>query len=180
MKSILLIGAASAVTRLIEGQQISESIPNFYEETSGHSSHNKNMLPDRYTSRTDDRTMNHLIRYYGVQELGKCNDSKPKEGESSVEWNKPVNFVGEFPDCGKPIPGGKVWLNEVNAKKAATEAVRTYFGFTGDKLNNYVKENVEPAWKHFDVLNAGQIDIEQGPQFLRYVINSPEFTFGVQ
>ena len=78
--------------------------------------------------------MNHLIRYYGVQELGKCNDSKPKEGESPVEWNKPINFEGEFVDCGKPLPNSKVWFTKVNAKSAATEAVRTYFNFEGEKL----------------------------------------------
>ena len=181
MKSILFISAASAVTRLWEGQYKSESIPNYYEEESGHNGDLKHMVPTRYQSRTDDRTMNHIIRYYGVQELGKCNSDRASlENESPSDWKKPINFEGEFPGCGKPLANSKVWLTQANAKKAATEAVASYFQFTGDKLDKYVKENVDPAWEHFDVLKLGKIDVEQGPQYLRYVLNSPEFTFGVQ
>ena len=87
--------------------------------------------------------------------------------------------MGEFVNCGKPVENGLVWLTKEKAKEAATEAVKSYYQFTGDKLKKYVKENVDPAWEHFDVLKEGKIDVEQGPQFLRYVLNSQEFSFGI-
>ena len=55
--------------------------------------------------------MHHLIKYYGTQELGKCNkDKKTNEGESESDWRKPINFLGEFPNCGKPF--GPIFLNK--------------------------------------------------------------------
>jgi len=105
--------------------------------------------------------MHHLYRYYGTPELGKCNDKEPKEGESETDWTKPTHFVGEFVDCGKPT--GRVWLEKGNALKAAREAIETYFGFKGEKLEKYFKENVPEIWEHFDVNNEGKIDVERGP-----------------
>ena len=83
------------------------------------------------------------------------------EGESKDDWLKPVNFEGEFPGCGKPT--GRIWLDETNAKAAARQAVQGYYGFTGQKLDDYCKENVDSTFKHFDVLNEGKFEIERGP-----------------
>ena len=58
--------------------------------------------------------------------MGKCNkDKKPNEGESEDDWKKPINFLGEFPNCGKPF--GPFFLNKTNAIKAARETVENYY-----------------------------------------------------
>ena len=85
---------------------------------------------------------------------------------------------------------GVIWFQEwtilaffLRVKKeglaAGREAVRTYYQFEGKKLDDFCKENVDPAWEHFDVNKDGFIDMERGPQFLRFIIKNPEFSFGI-
>ena len=98
------------------------------------------MIPERYKGHGADRTMHHMIRYYGTPELGKCNTNQESlEGEHPHEWDKPTNFVGEFPDCGKPT--GKIWLTRKGAEAAARDAIETLMEFKGKKLEEYFNEN---------------------------------------
>ena len=71
--------------------------------------------------------MHHLIRYYGVKELGKCNqpEMKVEEGEDPHDWKKPTHFVGEWTSCGKPT--GRIFLEKKGAAAATREAIKSYF-----------------------------------------------------
>ena len=151
------------VNRLMETEIHGESIPDYYDSTSKHHGPNAEAIPERYKgtvvnpnlsalnsySPNGDATMNTLIRYYGSQELKKCNDKEAKDDESETDWKKPINFIGEFADCGKPT--GKVLLKKKEGLAAGREAVRTYYQFEGKKLDDFCKENVDPAWEHFDI-----------------------------
>ena len=89
-------------------------LPDYYDTTSLHNGPNAERIPEHFKGLNSDRTMHHMIRYYGEDELGKCNhDQKVLEGESKSNWEQPVNFVGEFPGCGKPT--GRVWLTKAKA-----------------------------------------------------------------
>ena len=130
----------------------SDIIPEYYDSASGHSGPKKDMIPARYQGIGDDRTMNHLIKYYGKQETYPCNQDKasmPGESPNSKDWDKPVNFEGEFVECGKPT--GKIWFEKDGARKAAAEAVTGFYGFKGEKLEAYLKTNADTAWEHADV-----------------------------
>ena len=169
MKAFLLLSVANCISinKIIETQNRSETIPDFYDEHSVHNGPKNESIPARFKDTTyhsdqypaggdvADRTMHHLIRYYGTPELVKCNQKEHEEveGESSSDWKKPVDFQGEWSNCGKPT--GKVFLTKANAEKAATEAVETYFDFKGKKLEDYCKENVPKVWEHFDVNKEG-------------------------
>ena len=48
-------------------------IPDYYDYTSGHDGPNAHTIPDRFKGANADRTMHHMIRYYGTPELHKCN-----------------------------------------------------------------------------------------------------------
>ena len=85
----------------------------------------------------------------------------PGESANSKDWDKPVNFEGEFVECGKPT--GKIWFEKDGARKAAAEAVTGFYGFKGEKLEAYLKTNADTAWEHADVNQEGKIDIERGP-----------------
>ena len=193
MKAFLLVSVANCISinKVIELENRSEVIPDFYDEHSVHNGPKGPEIPGRFKDTTyhgdqfpagsdvADRTMHHLIRYYGTPELVKCNKDHHEEveGESSTDWKKPVDFQGEWADCGQPT--GKV-LTKDNATKAAHEAVQSYFGFEGKKLEDYCKENVPKVWEHFDVNKEGKIEIERGPPFLRMIIGDPVFSFGIQ
>ena len=176
-----LIATVASVQKHKSGKGLDARIPDFYDEHSGHAGPRAHLIPERYKGNTADRTMHHVIRYYGSPELGKCNDGKPLEGEHETDWRMPTNFVGEFPDCGKPIPGGRMWLTRKGAEAAAKDAIDTFLEFKGPKLDAYMKENFETTWKQFDVLNEGKIDIEMASTFLRRLLGGdPELTFGLQ
>ena len=156
MKSFFLLTVeAVSLSRVWEGQHQSMTLPDYWDIESRHDGPDHEMIPDRYKDdHNADRTMHHLIRYYGTPELHQCNNQEASnEGESATDWDKPTNFVGEFVNCDEPT--GKVWLKEKGAKDAGREAVRSYFGYEGKKLDEFVKENVDPAWDHFDVLHDG-------------------------
>ena len=119
-----------------------QDFPSFYDKASNHNGERGSLIPARFKEPwSSDRAMHHLIKYYGTQDLGKCNkDKKASEGESVDDWKKPINFLGEFPNCGKPF--GPVFLNKNNAIKAARETVENYYQFKGSKLDEFIKENV--------------------------------------
>ena len=113
------------LNKIIEMANRSESIPNYYDTVSLHDGPDPEKIPARFKGRNSDRTMHHMIRYYGQPELGKCNTEKASlPGESSTDWTKPAPFQGEFPGCGEPT--GKMWLTKAGALAAAKDAVETY------------------------------------------------------
>ena len=106
----------------------SETIPDYYDSVSRHNGPYPEKIPERFKGLQADRTMHHMIRYYGEQELGKCNDKQEAlEGEHPTNWDQPVNFVGEFPGCNKPT--GRIWLTKKGAYEASRDAVETYMDF---------------------------------------------------
>ena len=181
VKSILILGA-SAITKENDGtwHSYSEDMPSFYDVTSGHSGPTGHLIPEHFRDPVSaDRMMHHLIRYYGRQEMGKCNtDKELEEGESRDDWKKPVNFVGEFPDCNKPT--GRIWLFHDQAIAAGKEAVKEYYGYNGEKLDQYCNEHLNSTWNHFDVNKDGKVEIERGHQYLRMVLGNVDLAYGVQ
>ena len=135
MKALFLAGIslsefsnAIKIDRIIEMANRSETIPDYYDAVSKHDGPHPEKIPERFKGLQADRTMHHMICYYGEQELGKCNTNQEAlEGEHATNWDQPVNFVGEFPGCGKPT--GRMWLTKNGALEASKDAVETYMDF---------------------------------------------------
>jgi hypothetical protein len=62
----------------------------------------------------------------------------------------------------------------------ASEVAQTHLGLTGEKNANFVKTIGEKAFAHVDNLNEGFVDISKGPIFLRYLLDEPEVSNGLQ
>ena len=156
----------------------SESIPDYYDSVSMHNGPQPEKIPDRFKGMRSDRSMHHMIRYYGEQELGKCNTlQESEEGEHPTKWDQPTNFVGEFPGCGKPT--GRMWLSRKGALEASKDAVESYYDFDPKKRDAFLKDKFNESWKHFDVLNEGHIEIEKASTFLKYILGNTEISFGI-
>ena len=51
--------------------------------------------------------------------------------------------------------------------------------FKGKQLEDYMKENFETNWSHYDVLKHGKIDITMAPMLLKKMIGNVDVSFGL-
>jgi len=79
-------------------------------------------VPEIFAGRSDDRLMNSLISKYAL------------EGNTN----------------GKP--NGHFFLNKEGVTAVAKEVIQTHMGFTGEKMNNYLKQNLPGLWNRYDVM----------------------------
>mmetsp|Transcript_1386 Transcript_1386/g.2443 ORF Transcript_1386/g.2443 Transcript_1386/m.2443 type:complete len:106 (-) Transcript_1386:93-410(-) len=70
------------------------------------------------------------------------------------------------------------WINQQGALKAAREYVGKNLHMSGQKLEEYLQIHFYDKWVHFDVLNSGEIEIEQMAQFLKQVMG--DMTISIQ
>ena len=59
------------------------------------------------------------------------------------------------------------WIDHKGAKTAAREYVGKIMRLEGQKLDDFINVNFEDKWAQFDVLKAGQIEIEQMSSLLK-------------
>ena len=62
------------------------------------------------------------------------------------------------------------WINQKGALTAAKEYVGRNLHLSGPKLEDYLNVHFYEQWDHFDVLNKGEIEIEQMAPFLKQVM----------
>lgn len=64
-------------------------------------------------------------------------------------------------------PNGKFYLDKSAASAVANEVVGSHFNFTGPKKEKFLAGKFDQLWNHYDVNNAGFIDVQRGAPFLR-------------
>merc|ERR1711988_173126 len=69
-------------------------------------------------------------------------------------------------------PNGDFFLDEANAKAAASEVLGTHKGLSGAALSEYLKTYFPRTWAHFDVNKAGKVGVEVMPQFMRFLTSA--------
>jgi len=94
-------------------------------------------VPEKFSKEADDRLMNSLISKYSL------------EGNTG----------------GKP--NGHFFLNKEGVTAVATEVVATHMGFKGEKLSNYLKQNLPGLWNRYDVMQEGNLDADRVAVLLR-------------
>ena len=107
-------------------------------------------VPPQYAPATGDQLMNLLISK---------GFAKEKEDNLDRECGCDCNC------CQKRK--SQYWINEAGAKKAAREYVTKNLGLTGEKLDEYINIHFSEKWMAFDVLNVGEIEIEQMASLLK-------------
>jgi len=100
----------------------------------------KRVVPDRFSSDTDDIFMRSMISNYALEE-------KTKED----------------------VPTGKFWMNEATTRAAASEVLATHKGLNGGALQKYLDTYFAKAWGHFDVNRTGTVEVIKMPQFMRFL-----------
>lgn len=108
-------------------------------------------IPSHFSDGSDDQLMNSLLTNYAIE-------FKNADGN----------------------PSGKFYMDKKGTTAAATEVVKTHFGYKGDKLKNYVDEKMGKLWPHYDVLSQGYIDADRTAPLLRQVLGEVESTIGLQ
>lgn len=88
------------------------------------------------------------------------------------------NYATEGNTAGQP--NGKFYLTRKDAMSVASEVAETHLGIKGDANAKFVDNIGQKAFDHVDNLNEGFIDIVKGPIFLRYVLDEPEVSNGLQ
>ena len=75
-------------------------------------------------------------------------------------------------------PSGRFVFGRAEAKAAATEIVGAHMGLTGAKAEQYLKDNFDTTWKHFDTAGDGRIEAARMPGFYHHLtghIGAPLF-----
>jgi len=52
-------------------------------------------------------------------------------------------------------------------------------GFTGEKLNSYLKQNLPGLWNRYDVMGEGNLDADRVAVLLRQLLGQVEIAFGL-
>ena len=70
-------------------------------------------------------------------------------------------------DEGAPV--GKFVFKPMEARMASYEILATHMGLTGKAAENYLDENFQQCFDHFDTGGFGEIEAERMPGFYRYL-----------
>lgn len=69
-------------------------------------------------------------------------------------------------DDGKPT--GKFIFKPQDALPCAYEILKTHLGLTGKAADDYIAQNFDATFQHFDTASNGFIEAERMPGFFRY------------
>jgi len=105
-------------------------------------------IPDRFSADSDDIFMRSMYNNYAVEGKG-----------------------------GDGAPNGVFTLNEMGARMAAEEVLRTHKQLDGQALQDYLDSYWAKAWGHFDVNKTGSIPILYTPQLMRFLASEQYMSF---
>ena len=83
-------------------------------------------------------------------------------------WSMYQNYALEKTTSeGKPT--GRFVLTPMEAKMAAYEILNTHMGLKGKAAEDYLAQNFQAAFDHFDTAATGEIEVERAASFFRYL-----------
>ena len=117
--------------------------------------------PERYASENDDQLMRLLVQ---------------KGFATEKEDNIDLKCGCDCKCCQKR--NSQYWINKEGALTAARAYVGKDLHLSGPKLEEYLNVHFTEKWMQFDVLNTGEIEIEQMSSFLKQVMG--DMTISIQ
>ena len=112
--------------------------------------------------------------FEGKEHLGTYTRSIPKQfdvegaGGDQFMWSMYQNYALEKTTAdGKPT--GRFVLTPMEAKMAAYEILSTHMGLKGKAAEDYLAQNFQAAFDHFDTAATGEIEVERAASFFRYL-----------
>ena len=117
--------------------------------------------PERYASENDDQLMRLLVQ---------------KGFATEKEDNIDLKCGCDCTCCQKR--NSQYWINKEGALTAARAYVGKDLHLSGPKLEEYLNVHFTEKWMQFDVLNTGEIEIEQMSSFLKQVMG--DMTISIQ
>ena len=117
--------------------------------------------PERYASENDDQLMRLLVQ---------------KGFATEKEDNIDLKCGCDCTCCQKR--NSQYWINREGALTAARAYVGKDLHLSGAKLDDYLNVHFTEKWMQFDVLNTGEIEIEQMSSFLKQVMG--DMTISIQ
>ena len=66
-------------------------------------------------------------------------------------------------------PTGNFFVMKSSAKMAAKEVLGTHKGLKGAELKAYLDDYFDKSWAHFDISQAGLLEVNQMPAFFRFL-----------
>ena len=99
-------------------------------------------------------------------------------GDDTLMRSMYENYATEGSTNGQP--NGHFWVEQAEAKKAATEVVATHLKLGEKEAASYVKAEWESVWGKYDVNEEGKLDIDMMPAFLRSICGTNEACVGLQ
>lgn len=77
-------------------------------------------------------------------------------------------------------PNGHFYLTAKGMENVAREVISTHYGWSGNKREFFLRDNLPKLWAHHDVLNEGFIDVAKGPVILKSLVGDVELNNGLQ
>ena len=108
-------------------------------------------MPVMYSEERDDRLMWSLIKQYSV------------EGVSGPEKK----------------PNGHFFMMRKDMEKVAREVVQTHFGFTANKREFYLRDNLPKLWGYYDLLDEGFIEASKAHVLLHHLVKDSDLNNGL-
>lgn len=93
------------------------------------------------------------------------------------------SIVSKWAVEGKNADGSKsghFYMTKDATESVSKEVVETHMHMTGGERDSYVSGHLAKLWPHYDVNNAGYIDVERVPVLLRQMVGEVEANFGLQ
>merc|ERR1719197_597386 len=94
-------------------------------------------IPDRFETESDDTLMRSLYE----------------------------NYATEGADANQ-LPNGHYWVTKKNAEAVSREVIGTHLGIKDEAADAYIKENFEPLFAKYDIMEQGFLDLDRMPAFL--------------
>jgi hypothetical protein len=76
-------------------------------------------------------------------------------------------------------PNGHFYLTPSGMEKVAREVITTHFGWSGNKREFYLRDNLPRIWAYHDILSEGFVDVAKGPVILKTLLGDVELNNGL-
>ena len=101
-----------------------------------------------------------------------------KDGDDKLMWSLIMQYAVEGNTNNQP--NGKFYLRAQDMEKVAREVITTHYGWTGNKREFFLRDNLPRLWAYHDILNDGYIDVSKGTTILRSLVGDVELNNGLQ
>ena len=158
MKSIVLISAVAAVTKLGDFRTA------------------KDQQFVQLHARDDE--VDHSDEWYDAEEVGMAPlgveyerhlpDNYNEESQNRFMYLILTNFALEGKNA-DGSPNGVFKMDEKQTKRASKMIVEKYKHLEGTNIEDYMQQYFARTWEHFDVNNEGKLDADDMPGFMKYL-----------